>query len=191
MKKLVLLATVAGSAMLFSFRPAPASVWNVDKAHSKLGFTITHMMISDVEGSFKNFDAKITAQNDDFTDAVIEVTADVSTISTDNEKRDAHIKTPDFLDVSKFSTLTFKSTSFKKSGKNYKIKGNLTMHGVSKPVELDAVIRMGKNMKGEPVAGMKITGKLNRKNFEVGSATPAAMLSEEISIIANGEFSKN
>ena len=113
MKKLVLFAAVL-STTLFAFKPAAEFIWGADTAHSKLGFEITHLMISDVEGSFKNFESKITASKDDFSDAVVELSADVNSVNTDNEKRDAHLLNADFFDAAKYPKLTFKSTSFKK-----------------------------------------------------------------------------
>jgi polyisoprenoid-binding protein YceI len=132
MKKVNLLA-----ALLFVAGGVFAQTWSLDKAHSKLGFKVTHLLISEVEGSFKNFDATITSSKDDFTDAVVELSADVASVNTDNEGRDKHLQGPDFFDASKFGKLTFKSTSFKKAeGKTFKVKGDLTLHGVTKPVEL-------------------------------------------------------
>ena len=84
-----------------------AQTWNLDKAHAKLGFTITHLMVSDVEGAFKTFDITITSSKEDFTDAVITLTADVNSINTDNEKRDAHLKSADFFDVENFKEIHF------------------------------------------------------------------------------------
>jgi len=192
MKKLSLLAVVAVSAVLFSFKAIAPSTWTVDKNHSKLAFTITHMGISDVEGSFKSFDATITAQGEDFSNAVIDFTADASSLSTDNDARDKHVKSDAFLDVAKYPTLTFKSTSFKKTGANaYTIVGNLTLHGVTKPVTLSAVVRTGVGMNKKPVAGFKITGSLNRKDFGIGTGFGNAMLSDDIAIAANGEFGQN
>ena len=98
-------------------------------------------MISDVDGKFKTFDLTMTSSKPDFTDAQINLTADVNSISTDQEKRDGHLKSPDFFDAAKYPTLTFKSKSITKvSGNKYKVMGDLTMHGVTKPVTLDAVI---------------------------------------------------
>ena len=88
-----------------------AQAWNLDKAHAKLGFTVTHLMVSDVEGWFKTFDATLTSSKDDFSDAVITLTADVKSINTENDKRDEHLKSPDFFDAAKYPTLTFKSKS--------------------------------------------------------------------------------
>jgi polyisoprenoid-binding protein YceI len=192
MKKLTLIAAVALSTMLVSFRPADKTTWSLDKAHAKLGFTITHMMVSDVEGFFKSFDAKITTSGADFTNAEVEMTAETGSINTDNEKRDAHLKSADFFDAAQFTTVTFKSSSFKKDGKNYKVKGNLTMHGVTKPVELTAICKTGTNpMSKKDVAGFKITGKVKRADFGIGGSMPGAVLSDEVEIIANAEFTKD
>src|ERR1700746_2634739 len=128
-------------ALLFAAGSTFAQTWSVDKAHAKLGFGVTHLLISEVEGSLKTFDAKITSSKENFSDAVFELTAQTNSINTDVEKRDAHLKGPDFFDVEKFPTLTFKSTSFKKvEGKKYKLAGDLTLHGVTKPIELDVTL---------------------------------------------------
>lgn len=193
MRKLTLLSLSAISAILLSFTAIEASTWTLDKSHAKLGFSITHLMVSDVEGSFRSFESKITSTKADFSDAVVELTADANSIDTDNDKRDEHIKNADFLETSKFSTLTFKSTSFKKvSGNNYKVKGNLTLHGVTKPVELSAVAKTGVNpMNKKTIAGFKITGTIKRSDFGIGAKYPAAVLSDEITLNANAEFVKN
>jgi polyisoprenoid-binding protein YceI len=193
MKKITLIATAAVSMFLCSFRPAPESAsWSLDKAHAKLGFTISHMTVSDVEGFFKQFDAKITATGSDFTDAKVEMTAQVGSINTDNDKRDEHLKSPDFFDASKFGTVTFTSTSFKKKGSDYVVKGNLTMHGITKQIELKAVCKTAMNpMSKKEVAGFKITGTIKRKDFGIGESMPAAMLGEEVAVLANVEFSKD
>lgn len=192
MKKVTLITLLAISAFFFSFKVVAPSTWTLDKNHGKLGFTITHLMISDIEGSFKNFDAKITAPNEDFSDAVVEMTAETTSINTDNEKRDNHLRTDAFFDVAKYPQMTFKSTSFKKTGSNtYKVTGDLTMHGVTKPVNLDVICNMGTDpMSKKPIAGFKITGKLKRSDFGIGTSFPAAMISDEVSINANAEFKK-
>jgi polyisoprenoid-binding protein YceI len=189
MKKTILLLTAAIG--LFAFAPIAESIWKLDKAHSNLKFVITHMMISDVEGSFKNVDATITAAKEDFSDAVVELTADVNSISTDNERRDNHLKSPDFFDAAKYPSLVFKSTSFEKVGdKVFKVKGPLTLHGVTKDVELEvthrATIEHPKNKK--KIAGFKVTGSIKRSDFGIGSNNPPGMLSDEVGISANAEF---
>src|SRR6186713_22540 len=103
--------SVLGLVLLFASVSAFAQTWSLDKAHAKLGFEVTHLMVSSVEGSFKTFDVKVTSSKDEFADAVIELTADASSIYTDNEKRDAHLRSADFFETEKYPTLTFKSTS--------------------------------------------------------------------------------
>ena len=194
MKKVTRFTLLAMSAILISFNVVgQTSSWSLDKNHGKLGFTITHLMVSEIEGSFKSFDAKITAPKADFTDAVVELTADASSINTDNDARDKHLKTADFFDVAKFASLTFKSTSFKKSGpKNYKVQGSLTMHGVTKPVVLDVTCNLGTDPRSQkPIAGFKITGIVKRSDFGIGSSFPAAMLGDEVTLNANAEFKKD
>lgn len=182
-------------ALFFLLTGAAAfgQTWSLDKAHAKLGFGVTHLMVSSVEGSFKSFDAKITSSKDDFSDAVVELTADVNSVNTDNDKRDEHLKSPDFFDAAKFSTLTFKSTSFKKvSDKKYKVAGNLTLHGVTKPVELDVILNgtAVHPYTKKTIAGFKVSGVLKRADFGVGAATPGAVVSDEVTISTNAEFIK-
>ena len=191
MKKLSVLAILAVSAVLCSFKAIAPATWTVDKAHSKLAFSITHMGVSDVEGSFKSFTATITTSGDDFSNATLDFSGEAASLSTDNDARDKHVKSDAFLDVEKFPALSFKSTSFKKTGANvYTIVGNLTLHGVTKPVTLTAVVRTGVGMNKKPVAGFKISGTINRQDFAVGAGFGSAMLSDEITVIANTEFDK-
>jgi len=194
MKKRTLFATIAIAAIFLSFTVVTSSSWTYDNAHAKLGFSVTHMMISDVEGSFKKATATLTTTKEDFTDAVVEMTAEAASINTDHEKRDGHLQSEDFFDVAKFPTLTFKSNYFKKAkaANTYIVKGNLTMHGITKPVTLTAVARTGTNpMSKKTIAGFKITGSLNRSDFGIGGSTPSAIVSNEVLINANAEFIKN
>ncbi len=169
------------------------STWKVDNAHAKLGFSITHLLISEVEGSFKSFDATIVSNKEDFSDATIKLTADVSTINTDDEKRDGHLKSEDFFDVAKYPSITFKSSSFKKIDvKKYTLEGMLTMHGVSKPVVLDVTyngtIIHPYNKKS--VAGFKVTGKVKRSDFNLGAKYGSPVLGDEVELIGKMEFVK-
>jgi polyisoprenoid-binding protein YceI len=170
------------------------TTWTADKAHAKVGFTVTHLMLTEVDGNFKNYDAKITATKPDLSDAVVEFTADVNSINTENDRRDTHLKSPDFFDAAKYPTVTFKSTSFQKvEGKKYKLAGNLTMHGVTKPVTLDAVLTgpvVMENPRGkQEKAGLKLSGTLKRSDFGVGSSS-TAVVSDEVELKATGEFAK-
>jgi polyisoprenoid-binding protein YceI len=193
MRRISLLFAVVATA-LFAFKSVDQSTWEADKAHSKLGFEVTHLMVTDVEGSFKNFSAKVTSSKEDFSDAVVELNADVASVNTDNDQRDAHLKSPEFFDAAKYPTLTFKSTSVKKASANkYKIAGNLTFHGITKAVVLDAALRgiTVNPMSKKTVAGFKVTGTIKRSDFNLGSKFPTAMLSDEVTLNANTEFVKN
>ncbi|MBD2751646.1 YceI family protein [Spirosoma validum] len=188
MKKVIMAA-----ALLFSSAGAFAQTWTLDKAHSNLGFTVTHMMLSEVDGKFQDFDVKMTSSKPDFTDAQIELTADVNSVNTNQEKRDGHLKTADFFDAAKYPTLAFKSKSISKvSGNKYKLMGDLTMHGVTKPVTLDAVITgpVTNPQSKKTLAGFKVTGEVKRADFTLGKA-PEAVVSDEIGIRASGELVKN
>lgn len=192
MKKFATISIAAVMAVLFSFKTTEDATWSLDKAHAKIGFTVTHLMVSDVEGWFKTFDAKVTSSKEDFSDAVAEMTADAGSINTDNEQRDKHLKSADFFDVVKYPVITFKSKTFKKvDDKNYKVTGDLAMHGITKTVELDAVCRLGTNPNSkQTVAGFKITGKIKRSDFGIGKSMPSEMVGDEVSIVANAEFIK-
>ena len=182
------------TAALILSATAFAQTWSVDKAHSRLGFSITHLSISEIPGSFRSFDAKITSSKDDLSDAVIELTADVNSVNTENEQRDEHLKGPDFLDAAKFSTFTFKSKSFTKvRGKQYKVTGDLTLHGITKPVVLNASFNGTTThpMSKKTMAGFTITGIIKRSDFGIATSMPAAMLSDEVALLANTEFSKD
>ncbi|WP_428655367.1 YceI family protein [Runella sp.] len=182
--------TLAAAALLVSFATFAQQKWAVDKAHSKLGFTVTHLLMSEVDGNFKTFDATITSSKEDFSDAVFEVTADVTSLNTDNEMRDKDLKGEKNFDAEKHPKFTFKSTSISKvADKKYKLMGDLTLKGVTKPVSLDLALT-GTGMNGrtkKPKVGFKVTGTIKRADFGVG-AMPAAVVGEDVELRAVGEF---
>jgi polyisoprenoid-binding protein YceI len=189
MKKIVVFA----SALFLLFAFTTPATWNVDHAHSKLAFTVTHLGISDVSGLFKNFDVKVATSKEDFSDAVFEVSADVASINTEVEMRDNHLKSADFFDVANHPKLTFKSTAIKPAGKNqYKLTGDLTLHGITKPVTLDLLYRgtVENPMSKKPTSGFQVTGTIKRSDFGIGGNFPAGMISDEVRIKADGEFTK-
>lgn len=193
MKKLGL---IFGLLFTIVFAANAQTTWKSDPAHSSIEFTVTHMVISEVTGKFGGFEAVIEASKEDFSNATIEFSADASSINTGIEKRDAHLKSADFFDTEKFPKLSFKSTSFEKvEGKKYALKGDLTMHGVTKPVVLDVVYNGTiKDPYGQTKAGFKVTGELNRTDFgltwNAALETGGVVVSEEVGITANIQLVK-
>lgn len=172
------------------------TTWNIDPSHSGVKFSVTHLMISEVEGRFKMFDGKVTAAKDDFTDANIEFNVDAKSISTENDKRDEHLRSAEFFDVEKYPKITFKSKSFKKTdGKNYKLTGDLTIKGVTKTVEFD-VINNGtmKDPYGNIKAAFKLTGAINRTDYglkwNVALEAGGVMVSEQVNIVCDIQMAK-
>lgn len=143
------------------------STWTIDVSHSDVSFNVSHLVVSEVTGKFKKFDGELKAKSDDFTDAEIAFTIDAASINTEDEKRDGHLKSPDFFDVAKYPTIMFKSKSFKKvDGNKYKLVGDLTMHGVTKSVELDVAFKgTAKSPWGQTVGAFKLSGAINRVDF--------------------------
>lgn len=192
MKKLLSVAAMAFiSTALFA-----QTKWNVDNAHSNVRFNVTHLVISEVEGSFKQFNGNITAANADFADAAINFSVDINSINTDNEMRDKHLKSDDFFNAEKYPSMTFKSTSFKKvSGNKYQLKGNLTIRDVTKPIVFD--VTYGGTVKdpwGNIKAGFKATGTVNRFDYNLkwNSVTEAggAVVGKDVTIDLKFEFAQ-
>ena len=196
--KTTLTTLVAVAALTFGAKAQ--TNWNVDASHSKLGFAVTHMMVSETEGKFKLYEGKVTSfkPGTDFTDAKVEFSVDAASINTDDEKRDGHLKSPDFFDVAKYPKITFKSTSMKpgKIKGTYVLSGDLTMHGVTKPVTLTAIgaSKIVKDPYGMERYAFKVTGTINRKDF--GLAWNAALeaggvaVSEEVQLDIKVEITK-
>lgn len=184
MKKSVLtLALAFFTTMLF------AQDWALDKGHASVGFIVPYMGVSELAGNFGKFDAKITSSKTDFSDAVIEFSAEVSSINTGNERRDTHLKADDYFGAEKFPTVTFKSTSVKKvSGDNYKITGDLTLKGVTKPIVLDAVIKGPVDARDKKAIGVSVSGVVKRVEYGVGPAGPR--IGEDILLKVSGPFMK-
>ena len=191
MKKILI--TLSAALALVSFVVLDAGSWSLDAGHSRLGFTVKHMEISETVGQFDKFEVKITTPNADFSDATIELTAEAKTVNTYLSMRDDHLRSADFFDVEKHPTITFKSTSVKKAkGNNYVIKGNFTMHGVTKTVVLAGVHNgTTKNRAGADLAGLKISGMIKRSEYGVGVTMPNTVVADEIYLNADLEVSKN
>lgn len=187
----------AALLILFGFFSINAQTkWIVDKSHSKVQFTVTHLIISEVTGQFKSFDANVEATKDDFTGARIEFSADVNSINTDNEDRDKHLKSDDFFNAEKFPKITFVGKSFKKvGGKNYKLVGDFTIRDVTKQITLDVVYNGSvKDPWGNTKAGFKIKGEVNRFDYNLKWNTlmeaGGAVVGKTVSIVVDLELQK-
>jgi polyisoprenoid-binding protein YceI len=170
--------------------------WALDPTHSEVHFKVKHMMVSSVSGHFKTFNATVETEGDDIATAKVHFTADVNSISTNNEQRDGHLKTGDFFDTENHPQLIFDGAKLEHvEGDHYKMHGTLNMRGVSKPVTLN--VEYGGVMQdpwGNTRSGFSVTGKINRKDFGVSfsmvSETGGLVLGDEVSISANAEFVK-
>lgn len=165
-------AVVAAAVVLTSLVPSgvrAADTYEIDPAHTSVQFSIRHMMISNVRGEFTKLSGKATGDVASPTAASVEATIDATSIDTRNEKRDEHLRSPDFLDTAKFPTMTFKSTKVEKAGDAWKLHGDLTLHGVTKPVVLDVtnVTAPIKDPGGNTRIGAQATTKINRQDFGI------------------------
>lgn len=165
MKKIFLLAAIA----FMQTAVFAQTKWSVDNAHSSVKFSVSHLVISEVEGAFKKFTGNVTSTKPDFTDAAVDFSIDVNSINTDNDMRDKHLKSDDFFNAAQYPEMTFKSTSFKKvSGNKYALTGNLTIRNVTKPVKFDVVYGgIAKDGYGNTKAGFKATTVINRFDYNL------------------------
>jgi polyisoprenoid-binding protein YceI len=152
---------------LLAVAPAFAQQYQIDSAHSSAQFAVKHMMVSNVRGEFQKVTGSVFFDPKNPAASKVEATIDATTVSTREEKRDGHLKSPDFLDVAKFPTITFKSTSVRQSGGKYNVAGALTIHGVTKPVTLvvDTPSPETKDSYGFIRSGASATTTISRKDF--------------------------
>jgi polyisoprenoid-binding protein YceI len=170
--------------------------WNIDSAHSEINFKVKHLLVSTVRGHFNNFEASIESTKEDFSDAKIKFEADTTSINTQNEQRDTHLKSPDFFYAEKYPKLMFTSTSVKKiSDHELEVKGNLTIRGITKEITLDVIYNgTVAGFGGLEVAGFEIRGKVNRFDYGLqwNALTEAGgvVVSNEVKIEILAEFNK-
>ena len=150
------------SLVLAMALPMAAADYTIDAAHSAASFSVRHMMVNTVRGQFAKVTGKIIYDAANLAATKVEATIDVSTIDTREPKRDAHLRSPDFFDVAKFPVITFASTKVWKDGETVKVLGDLTLHGVTRPITLD-VTRL--QTADEKRIGATATGKLSRREF--------------------------
>jgi polyisoprenoid-binding protein YceI len=175
---------------------AQVSTWQIDPAHSAAQFSVRHMMISTVRGEFQKLSGTVQIDDKDITKSSVEVIIDATTVDTRVAQRDADLKSPNFLDVANFPTITFKSKSVSKAGDGgLKVTGDLTIHGVTKEVVLDVegptpVVKMGNNLR----RGASATTKINRKDFGITWSRTldggGMVVSEEVNITLDVEFTQ-
>jgi polyisoprenoid-binding protein YceI len=162
MKKTILIL-----ASMIASLSSQAQNWKVDAAHTNVGFTVDYMVVSELVGNFKKYDATVSSDKPDFSDIKINFTIDVNSVNTENEMRDKHLKSDDFFNTEKFPSMTFQSLSMKKvSDKKYILEGNLTIRDVTKKVQFD--VNYGGTVNdpwGNTKAGFKASAKINRLDY--------------------------
>lgn len=175
---------------------ATTTKWNLDAAHSEVGFKVKHMMITNVSGSFGRYDVKVDTNDNDFTTARIQFTADVNSVTTSNEDRDNHLKSEDFFGATNYPQLKFVSTKLeKKDEENYILHGNLTVKDVTKSIKLDVEFGgIARDPWGNEKAGFTVTGKINRTDFKLNwnaaLETGGVLVSEEVKLHAEIQLVK-
>jgi polyisoprenoid-binding protein YceI len=152
--------------------PIPAGTWAIDTAHSTIGFTVRHMMVSKVRGTFKDFTADlVTGENP--LDSTVSATVQMASIDTGDDGRDEHLRTNDFFDAENHPTMTFRSTRLEGTGSEYQLHGDLTIRGVTRPVAFDLELGgVAKDPWGNTRTGFTATGSINRKDFGVNFNAP-------------------
>jgi polyisoprenoid-binding protein YceI len=177
--------------------PAATTTWNIDPSHSRAEFKVKHMMISNVKGSFSGISGKLIEDNTNPANSRVEATVDISSISTGDDQRDAHLKSPDFFDHAQHPVMNFKSTSIEKKGdEEYSVTGELTLHGVTKPVTfaVEGPSAPGKDPWGNTRIGLSAKTKINRKDFglvwNAALETGGILVGEDVQIELDVQFIK-
>ncbi len=183
-------------ALLTGNSLAQTTTWNIDPVHSKIGFSVRHLIISEVEGRFNSFKGSVTTDKKDFSGGKIEFSAKTNSVFTDNTRRDNDLKSANFFNAKKYPEISFKSTSFEKiEGNKYKLKGDFTIKGITNPIVLN--VTYGGKIKdpwGNMRAGFKITGKINRFDYNLKwnklLEAGGAVVGKEVRIAINIEVVK-
>lgn len=173
-----------------------ATKWVLDPAHTEVTFKVRHLMITNVTGSFKKFNSEAETSGDDFSNAKVIFTVETASVTTDNEQRDAHLKSDDFFNAEKYPEIKFESTGLKKkSDGEYELEGNLTIRDVTKAVKLNAEAGgVVVDAYGQTKAGFSVSGKINRKDFGLNwSAVTEAggiVVSDDVRMIVEAQYIK-
>ncbi|MGE0566647.1 MAG: YceI family protein [Bacteroidia bacterium] len=163
---------IISGAMLLALNISGQTKWSIDNSHTKIGFSVAHLMVSETEGKFNKYEGEVVSNADlDFTNAKIDFKVDVNSVDTDDDQRDGHLKSADFFDAEKHPQMVFKAKSMKptKVKTNYDLVGDLTIKGITKEVKLTAVgaSKLMKDPWGNTKYGFKVVGKINRKDFNL------------------------
>jgi polyisoprenoid-binding protein YceI len=190
MKKFSLVAGLLSLAAPLAI--AQTSTWVPDKAHSEVDFSILHMSLSKVHGRFGNIGGSIVMNEADVTKSTVNITIDVNTVDTGVAPRDNDLKGPNIFDVAQFPTATFVSTSVAQSGAGLTVTGNLTLHGVTKPVTLAVEKPTGPvtGMDKKPHEGFSATTTISRSAFGIASKMPSAVLGDEVQLTIDLDVAK-
>ena len=195
MKRFIKLIAVVITLAIPAF--ASASTWNIDPDHSNVGFKVRHLMVSNVKGSFDKHSGTIDINDKDITKSKVEVTIDTTSINTNVQKRDEHLRSADFFDVAKYPTMTFVSKKVAKAGEDkLKITGDLTLHGVTRQVvlDVDGLSKDSKDPWGNIRRGATASTKINRKDFGLvwnkALETGGVTVGEEVTITLEIEMIK-
>lgn len=168
-----------------------AETYTIDPVHSSMGFAVTHMMVSSVQGKFKEFNGAIQLDEKNIENSSVEVTIKTASISTDNEKRDGHLRSPDFFDVEKHPEITFRSSKVEKKDDGYVATGQLTIRGVTKEVQLPFKLRGPVKIGDGKRIGVKAGLNLNRQDYGVSWSKSldggGLVVSDEVEIDLNVE----
>lgn len=186
------------AAVLFTLNAATAQTtsWQIDPVHSSITFGVDYMVLTEVTGNFSDFGGTLQQHGGDFTKSKVNVSIKTSSINTENEKRDGHLRSPDFFDAQKFPEITFASKSFEKQTANeYQIMGDLTMHGVTKPVVISAKYTgQAKDPWGNTRQGFKGTTTINRADFGIKYnsvlETGSLLIGENVDVTLNIQLIK-
>lgn len=192
--------SVSAAAIAFVLSQVPAlaraASYDIDTAHSSAGFTVRHLAVSNVRGEFGKVTGTVEYDDKDVTKTRVEATIDATTISTRDPKRDEHLKSPDFFEAAKYPTITFTSKKVEKGPRGLKVTGDLTMHGITRPVvlEVEGPTKEVKDPWGNVRVGASATTKLNRKDYGVSFNktldSGGLMVGEEVAVAIDIELVK-
>jgi polyisoprenoid-binding protein YceI len=179
-------------ALAVPFAVAQTSTWVSDPVHSEVDFTVTHLTITDVHGRFGKVAARLQLNQADITQSSVVATIDVSTVDTGEGGRDNDLRSPHFFDVTKFPTATFASTTVTKNGNGLTVAGNLTLHGITKPITLNVEGPTGpvQGMDHKPHSGFSATTTISRAAFGVGTTVPAAVVGDQVKLTIELDVAK-